>query len=425
MNDRDVVIVEAVRTAVGRRNGSLSGYHPVNLLADTLKELMKRSGQSADVVEDVVSGCVSQVGEQGINVGRNALLTAGFPYTVPGTTVDRQCGSSQQAIHFAANLIQSGVCDVTIGCGVENMTRVPMGVSVSNGPGFPFPQELLGQYSLTSQGVSADTIAKQWGISRKDVDEYAVGSQMKAAQAREEGRFDREIMPLKVELEGVETTFAQDEGIRPDSNFEKLATLQPSFGEDGVHTAGNSSQISDGAAAVLMMSAKKAEELGAEAARADRRRRRSSGSDPVLMLTGPITATPKVLDKAGLKLDRHRQLRDQRGVRVSRPRVGEGAYAGHAQGERQRRRDRAGPPARLHGREADDDAPARARAHGRPLRTRDDVLRRRPRHRDDHRAAGLTLAGRGSWSRVAAKIAAQRPGTVATVDVIIAIAAGP
>jgi acetyl-CoA acyltransferase len=302
MNDRDVVIVEAVRTPVGRRNGSLSGYHPVNLLADTLKELMSRSGQPASVVEDVVSGCVSQVGEQGINVGRNALLTAGFPYEVPGTTVDRQCGSSQQAIHFAANLIQSGVCDVTIGCGVEAMSRVPMGVSVSNGPGFPFTPELTSQYALTSQGVSADTIAKQWGISRKDVDEYAVGSQMKAAKAREEGRFDREIMPLKVTLEGVETTFAQDEGIRPDTNFEKLATLQPSFGEDGVHTAGNSSQISDGAAAVLLMSAKKADELGAKP-RARIVSQAVVGSDPVLMLTGPITATPKVLDKAGMTLD--------------------------------------------------------------------------------------------------------------------------
>ncbi len=301
MNDRDIVIVEAVRTPIGRRNGSLSGVHPVVLLAQVLQELMRRAGLSPDVVEDVVCGCVSQVGEQGINVGRNAILTAGFPYTIPATSVDRQCGSSQQAIHFAANLIQAGVCDVTIGCGVESMSRVPMGVSVSNGPGFPFPPELMSQYGLTSQGVSADQIAKQWGISREQVDQFALESHMKAARAREEGRFEREIMPVQVTLEGVETSFAKDEGIRPDTSLEKLGGLQPSFGEGGVHTAGNSSQISDGAAAVLLMSAAKAEGLGVRP-RARLVSQAVVGSDPVLMLTGPITATPKVLDRAGLKL---------------------------------------------------------------------------------------------------------------------------
>ncbi len=302
MNDRDVVIVEAVRTAVGRRGGSLSGVHPVPLLAQVLQEVVRRSGLEPDVVEDVVSGCVSQVGEQALNVARNALLTAGFPYTIPATSVDRQCGSAQQAIHFAANLIQAGVCEVTIGCGVENMTRTPMGSSMSRETGFPFPPELLSQYALTPQGVSADQIAKKWGITREQVDEFSYESHMKAVRAREEGRFQREILPVEVELEGVKTTFDQDEGIRPNTSIEKLAALEPSFGEDGIHTAGNSSQISDAAAAVLLMSAAKAKELGVKP-RARIVAQAVVGSDPILMLTGPITATPKVLDKAGMKLD--------------------------------------------------------------------------------------------------------------------------
>ena len=302
MNDRDVVIVEAVRTAVGRRNGSLSGVHPVPLLAQVLREVMRRAGLSPDLVEDVVCGCVDQVGEQAANVGRNALLTAGFPYTIPATTLDRQCGSGQQAVHFAANLVQAGVCDVTIGCGVENMSRVPILSSFQNGPGFPFPPELVERYALTSQGIAAEEIATKWSIGRQDVDRFAYESHMKAARAREEGRFRREITPVQVTLEGVETVFEHDEGIRPDSNLEKLATLQPSFREDGIHTAGNSSQISDGAAAVLLMPVAKARELGVKP-RARIVAQAVVGSDPVLMLTGPMTATPRVLEKAGLKLE--------------------------------------------------------------------------------------------------------------------------
>jgi len=301
VNDRDAVIIEAVRTPVGRRNGSLSGVHPVVLLAQVLQELMRRAGLSPEVVEDVVSGCVDQVGEQGVNVARNAVLTAGFPYTVPATTVDRQCGSGQQAVHFAANLVQAGVCDVAIGCGVENMTRVPMAANIANGPGSPFAPELMSQYRLVPQGISADLIAKQWGITREQVDAFAYESHMKAARARDEGRFKREIMPVQVTLEGVETVFKHDEGIRADTSLEKLAGLQPSFQEDGVHTAGNSSQISDGAAAVLVMSAAKARDLGVKP-RARIVAQTVVGSEPVLMLTGPITATPKVLGKAGLKL---------------------------------------------------------------------------------------------------------------------------
>ncbi|MCH8010120.1 MAG: thiolase family protein [Chloroflexi bacterium] len=301
-NDNDVVIVEAVRTAVGRRGGSLSGTNAVVLLSQVLQELMKRAGVDASEVEDVVAGCVDQVGEQSLNVARNAMLTAGFPFEVPATSVDRQCGSAQQAIHFAANLIQANVCDVTVGCGVENMSRVPMGANVSKDVGFPFPPELMDRYALTSQGVSAEMIAEKWGISRADTDQFGFESQMKAAKARDAGRFKKEILPIDVTLEGVDTTFEVDEGIRDTTTVEKLGTLNPPFKENGVHTAGNSSQISDGAAALLLMSGKKAKELGVTP-RARIIAQAVVGSDPILMLTGPITATPKVLDKAGLKLE--------------------------------------------------------------------------------------------------------------------------
>jgi acetyl-CoA acyltransferase len=296
-----VVIVEAVRTPIGRRGGKLSGVHAVDLAAHVLREVVRRAGIEPGMVEDVVMGCVSQAGEQSTNIGRNALLAAGFPYTIPGTTVDRQCGSGQQAIHFAANLIQSGVCDITIGAGVEMMSRVPLGINASNGPGFPFNETLRSMYELTSQGIAAENIALQWGITRRDADEFAAWSQQKAARAREEGRFAREIVPVEVELEGVRTAVDQDEGIRPGTTPEVLAALKPSFREDGVHHAGNSSQISDGAAAVLLMAAEKARELGLRP-RARVVAQAVVGSDPHLMLTGPITATPKVLAKAGLSL---------------------------------------------------------------------------------------------------------------------------
>jgi acetyl-CoA acetyltransferase family protein len=302
VNDRDVVIIEAVRTASGRKGGSLSGVHPVNLLSQVLTEVVRRAGVESSVVEDVVCGCVDQIGEQAANIGRNGLLAAGYPYTIPATTVDRQCGSGQQAVHFAANLIQSGVVDVAVGCGVESMSRVPILSPMQSGHGFPIPPELYEKYPFVMQGVAADMIAKQWGIKREQLDQYAYEGHMKAARARDEGRFDREIMPVAVSLEGVETEFKQDEGIRPDTSVEKLASLQPSFGEGGVHTAGTSSQISDGAAAILLMSAAKARELGLKP-RARIVAQAVVGSDPVLMLTGPITATPKVLDKAGLKVD--------------------------------------------------------------------------------------------------------------------------
>ncbi len=297
---REVVIVEAVRTPMGRKDGVLSGIHPNNLGAMVLNEVVKRAGIESSLVEDVVFGNVDEVGEQGANVARNCLLTADFPYEIPATTVDRQCGSGQQAIHFAANLIQAETCDITIGGGVESMSRVPLGINITQGPGFPFQPELLKKYPLTAQGISAEEIAKKWGIERPEADELALESYEKAKRARDEGRFDREILPVDVQLEGLPATIKTDEGIR-DTSLEKLASLQPSFRPDGVHHAGNSSQITDGAAAVLLMAKEKAEELGVKA-RARIIGQAVVGSDPVLMLTGPITATPKVLAKAGLKL---------------------------------------------------------------------------------------------------------------------------
>ncbi|MEO6196837.1 MAG: thiolase family protein [Dehalococcoidia bacterium] len=297
---REVVIIEAVRTPMGRRNGVLSGVHPNDLGAKVLNEVVKRAGIESGMVEDVVFGCVDQVGEQGLNVARNVLLTADFPYTVPATSVDRQCGSAQQAIHFAANLIQAGVCDITIGGGVESMSRVQMGANVMQGPGSPLQPALMEKYDLTPQGISAEEIAVKWGISRQEADEFALQSYEKAKRARDEGRFDREILPIDVTLEGLAHTAKTDEGIR-DTSLEKLASLQPSFRPDGVHHAGNSSQITDGSSAVLMMSREKADELGVKA-RARIVGQAVVGSDPILMLTGPITATPKVLKHAGLEM---------------------------------------------------------------------------------------------------------------------------
>jgi acetyl-CoA acetyltransferase family protein len=295
----DVVIIEAVRTAMGRRNGMLSGTHPVALGAHVLREVVKRAGIEPGLVGDVVWGNVSQVGEQAANIGRNIVLEADFPIEIPGTTVDRQCGSAQQAIHFAANLIAAGVVDVAVGGGTEVMSRVPMGSNFKVA-GFPFTEHMRTTYDLTSQGVAADNIARKWGFSRQQLDEFALQSQERAKAARDAGKFEKEITPVDVEHEGVKGVFKVDEGIR-ESTLEKLSSLAPSFGEDGLHHAGNSSQITDGAAAVLMMSAEKAKELGLKP-RARIVAQAVVGSDPHLMLTGPITATPAVLKKAGLKM---------------------------------------------------------------------------------------------------------------------------
>jgi acetyl-CoA acetyltransferase family protein len=296
------VIVDAVRTPLGKRNGKLAGTHPVDLAAHSLRALVERTGIDPALVDDVIMGCVMQVGDQAVNVGRNAVLAAGFPETVPGTSIDRQCGSSQQAAHFAAQGVMAGAYDIVIAAGVENMTRVPMGASFTQGS-MPFGPKMLERYpNLVPQGISAELIAEKWNISREDNDRFSVESHVRAARATDEGRFDREIVPIEVEVDGGKETMTTDEGIRPDSSMEKLATLKPAFKPDGVVTAANSSQITDGSAAVLIMTEEKATELGLTP-RARFHEFAVSGVDPVLMLTGPIPATTKVLDRAGMTLD--------------------------------------------------------------------------------------------------------------------------
>ncbi len=305
MTQREAVIVEAVRTAVGRRNGRLKDWHPVDLLAQTLSALVERTGIDPGLVEDVIIGCVSQVGEQSLNVGRNAALAAGFPETVPGTTVDRQCGSSQQAIHFAAQGVISGAYDIAIAGGVESMTRIPMGASYAQGPGAPFGSQMLKRYDngLVHQGISADLVAQKWGLSRTELDQFSLESHRRAAQATVEGRFRSQIVPIVVKNEdGTTGIFDQDEGIRTDTSLEKLASLKPAFKPDGLITAGNSSQISDGAAAVLIMERETAEKMGLQP-RARFISFSLAGDNPIMMLTAPIPATYKALKKAGLTLD--------------------------------------------------------------------------------------------------------------------------
>jgi len=297
----DAVIVDAVRTPLGRRNGALSEWHPADLAAEVLKALAERNSLDPGLVEDVIMGCVSQVGEQTYNIGRNAVLGAGWPESVPGVTIDRQCGSSQQSVHFAAQGVMAGAYDVVVAAGTESMTRVPMGSSSASGK--PFGNKMRERYhhSLIPQGLSAEMIAERWKISREEVDGYGLDSQMRALKATEEGRFENEIVPIEVKVDGVATPFTRDEGIRPTTSAEALASLKPAFKEDGVVTAGNSSQITDGSAALLIMSEDKAKELGLKP-----RARFTSfsvvGTDPVAMLTGPIPATEKALAKAGLSI---------------------------------------------------------------------------------------------------------------------------
>jgi acetyl-CoA acetyltransferase family protein len=297
------VIVDAVRTAAGRRNGQLKDWHPVDLAAETLQALVARNDLDPALIEDVIMGCVMQVGEQSLNVARNAALAAGFPESVVGTTVDRQCGSSQQAAHFAAQSVIAGANDIVIAAGVEVMTRVPMGASVQSGPGFPFGPKLMERYAavggLVPQGISAELIADKWDLSREDLDAFSLQSHQRAARAIQEGRFENEVIPVTGADGG---TFTRDEGVRPDSSLEKLASLKPAFKPDGKVTAGNSSQISDGAAALLIMTEEKANELGLRP-RARFHSFALAGVDPVTMLTGPIPATEKVMSNAGFRLD--------------------------------------------------------------------------------------------------------------------------
>lgn len=296
----EVVIIEGVRTAIGRRKGMFAGYRSDELAAVVLDELVSRVGIEKGDVEDVILGCVTQTGEQGGNVARTAALIAGFPIHVPGVTIDRQCGSSQQAVHFASQAIASGDMDIVIAGGVENMTRVPMLATIKDTKPSP---KLTEKYEIINQGLSSERMVEKWGFTREDLDRYSADSHTKAFLAIKNGHFEKEIMPVEVEQEdgSINIVFI-DEGPRQGSTVEVLGGLNPVFDKDGVITAGNASQMSDGASAVLLMSREKADELGLKP-KARIVARSVVGSDPTLMLTGPIEATRKVLAKAGMTIE--------------------------------------------------------------------------------------------------------------------------
>jgi acetyl-CoA acetyltransferase family protein len=297
----EVVIVSAARTPLGRRNGWLREVHPVRLGAYALCEALARANLDPAQVEHVIMGCVSQVSEQTFNLARNVVMDAGLPVEVPATTIDFQCGSSQQAVHLAAGMIASGQAEIVVAGGVESMTRIPMGSSLGNGT--PFTDKIMESYNIIPQGMAADEIAQKWGISRTEVDEIGYHSHLKAAQAQTNGWFDKEILPIEgLDDENKPFIVNRDQGVRPNASLEKMATLQPAFNADGVTTAGNSSQITDGAAALVVMSRQKAEALGIQP-KARLVSMVTVGSDPHLMLTGPIEATRRALSRANMTLD--------------------------------------------------------------------------------------------------------------------------
>jgi acetyl-CoA acetyltransferase family protein len=303
------VIIDAVRTPVGRRGGRLSGWHATDLAAQPLAALLQRNDLDPSLVEDVVMGCTMTVGEQAMNIARNAALAAGFPESVPGTTVDRQCGSAQQAIHFAAQAVTAGAMDVAIGAGVESMSRVPIGSTTEPGSGEAYGPLYLGRFELIHQGECAEEIARRWKVSREEMDALALQSHQRAALATDEGRFVKEIVPLEARVHpdvpgaaDVSGELSADEGVRRDTSLEKLAALKGAFSETGTVTAGTSSQISDGAAAVLIMSEERATSLGLTP-RARFHTFAVAANDPQIMLTAPIPATELVLAKSKLKLD--------------------------------------------------------------------------------------------------------------------------
>lgn len=301
LKNHDVVIVSAVRTPMGRRGGWLREVHPVRLGSSVLCEALARANLNPDVLDHVIMGCVSQVGDQTFNLARNVVLDAQLPISIPATTVDFQCGSSQQAVHLAAGMVASGQVDVVVAGGVEHMTRVPMGSSI--GSGEPFTERMMQDYNLIPQGMAADEIAQKWGVTREEVDQIGYQSHMKAAKAAQNGWFEREILPIEgVDETGQKFMVTHDQGIRPNADLAKMASLQPAFTSDGVTTAGNSSQITDGAAALVVMTAGKARELGSKPL-ARIVASVTVGSDPHLMLTGPIDATKKVLGRAGMSLE--------------------------------------------------------------------------------------------------------------------------
>jgi acetyl-CoA acyltransferase len=301
---KEAVIVDAIRTPGGKRNGRLKDWHPASLAAHVLKALAERNNLRPELVDDVIMGCVTQVGEQAANIGRSAVLAAGWPESVPSTTIDRQCGSSQQAMHFAAQGVMAGAYDIVVAAGVEVMTRVPMGTSMVDGLGSPWPPELLDRYAdtgLPAQGIGAEMIADEYGISRADLDAFGARSQQRAALATAEGRFHNEIVPVPVDRGNGPELMTTDEGIRDATSVETLSGLKPAFKPDGKVTAGNSSQIADGASAALIMSREMAASLGLRP-RARFHSFAVVGADPVTMLKGPIPVTRKILGTSGLSL---------------------------------------------------------------------------------------------------------------------------
>jgi acetyl-CoA acyltransferase len=295
----EAVIVEAVRSAVGKRNGGLSGVHPAELSAQVLNGLVERAGVDPEIIDDVIWGCVMQAGEQALDIARTAVLTAGWPETIPGVTVDRQCGSSQQSVHFAAAGVVAGHYDAVVAGGVESMSRTPMGSSLANG-GNPYSASFKARYSRTpNQGIGAEMMAEKWGLTREMLDQYSLDSHEKAGAAQASGAFDDQIVAIK-DADG--NIMNKDEGIRLGTTLEKMGNLKPAFKEDGVIHAGNSSQISDGSGALLFMSAEKAKALGLKPL-ARVHTAVLAGADPVMMLSAPIPATQKALAKSGLSLD--------------------------------------------------------------------------------------------------------------------------
>ena len=417
----NVVIVDAVRTPVGRRGGGLSSVHPADLLATVQSELVARTGIDPAEIGQVVGGCVSQVGEQSFNLTRTAWLAAGLPLSVPATTVDTQCGSSQQATNLAIALVGSGVVDAAVGCGVEVMSRIPIGSSSRKdlGLGIPIPKTYFGRYEMTSQFEGAERIADKWGLTRDDTDAFGLASQERAARAWAEDRFAGSIVPVEApDLDedgkpaGTTHRVARDEGLR-ETTLEALAQLKPVARPDGVHTAGSSSQISDGAAAVLVMTEEKAAALGLSP-KARIVDTCLVGVDPILMLTGPIDATQRLFERTGLTIDQMDTVEINEAFASVVLAWAAELHPGHGAGQPQRRGHRPRPPAGRHRRGPHDEGPARAGAHGRALRPDHHVLRRRTGHRHRDRAA-LTCAApapswRSPWRSSPSSAPARRPG---------------
>ncbi len=378
------VIVDAVRTPIGRRNGSLAHVHPVDLSAHVLNSLIARNGLEPEAIEDVIWGCVNQIADQSANVGRWAVLAAGWPETIPGTTIDRACGSSQQAVQFAFASVAAGHYDVVIAGGVESMSRVPLGAARATGEPYGPAVRTRYQRDSFSQGLGAEEIARRWGISRSRLDEFSLRSHQLSIAATAAGAFDDQLVPYPAG----EATLRHDEGVRPDTSLQKLGGLRSAFTEDGVVTAGNSSQISDGSAALLIMSNEAARDLGRKPL-ARYHCGAVVGADPVMMLTAPIPATQRVLKRAGTRDRRHRCLRGQRGVRL-----GSAGVAGRDQRrlrppQSTRRRHRRRAPARSIGRNPDDQTRSPPPRQRYALRPADDVRGRRHGQRHDHRVRFL------------------------------------